>query len=153
MDPIKRLQYHDGQLLDVSDFTEEQDYHREMRKRHNRSVHTWGIAEGLEVEPAEKKITISPGTAIDKDGQELILLRQETHPADLKSATRYVTARFEYPDDDTPSMVKKDTDGTKMYSRRTIERPPQTARLSCWQSSRWMGRGRSRSIARPGAVR
>ncbi|MGH9891168.1 MAG: hypothetical protein ACREA0_04135, partial [bacterium] len=77
MADIKRLQYHDGQLLDVSDFNDEQDYHREMRKRHNRSVHSCGIVEGLAVKKTGTKITISPGTAVDKDGQELILLQEE----------------------------------------------------------------------------
>jgi hypothetical protein len=125
MTDIKRLKYTDGQLLNESDFRDEQDYHRDMRKRHNRSAHSWGIVEGFEVKTDEMKtkVIISPGTAFDKDGQELILLQGETPtpPGDLQNASCYVTAKFAEIDD--PTMIQKDTAGGGDYSRRTIERP------------------------------
>jgi len=121
-DLIKRLKYNNGQLLDEYDFQDEQNYHREMRKRHNRSVHSWGIVEGLNVSITDgKKITISAGMAIDKNGQELVLLTEEhpEPPPDLKSAV--LTAKFEAKDDDT--VIQKDEDGRKDYACRTVERP------------------------------
>lgn len=122
-DLIKRLKYNNGQLLDEYDFQDEQNYHREMRKRHNRSVHSWGIVEGLDVSISGKKITISAGMAIDKYGQEFVVLKEEhpEPPPDLKGVPRYLTAKFEAKDDDT--VIQRDEDGKKDYSCRTVERP------------------------------
>lgn len=73
-DMIKRLHYFDKQFLVEADFTDEQKYHLGMRRRHNRLLHTPGIAEGLEVQKtAAKTITISPGTALNGLGQEIVL--------------------------------------------------------------------------------
>ena len=49
---IKRLRYFNHQFLRVEDFQEEQDYHLRMRRRLNRVLHTWGVAEGLQVTAA-----------------------------------------------------------------------------------------------------
>lgn len=82
MADIKRVNYFTHQFLVEKDFDDEQDYHIDMRRRHNRVNHSWGVAEGLDVTKTEnKKVTISPGTSIDKDGQEIVLL--EPLPVDL----------------------------------------------------------------------
>ena len=70
---IKRLNYFDHQFLVAGDFTAEQAYHLEMRRRLNRLLYTEGIADGLEVrKSADKKVTVSPGVAIDRLGREMI---------------------------------------------------------------------------------
>jgi len=77
MADIKRLNYFSYQFLVEDDFKDEQAYHRGMRHRHNRELHLWGVTDnnGLEVTPAgDKKVAIGPGTAIDKCGQEMVLL-------------------------------------------------------------------------------
>ncbi|MEW6211745.1 MAG: hypothetical protein AB1631_25535 [Acidobacteriota bacterium] len=72
--PIKRLHYFDKQFLVEKDFTDEQKYHLEMRRRLNRLLHTAGIAEGLKVEKTgNKEVTVRPGAAIDSEGREIIL--------------------------------------------------------------------------------
>ena len=43
-DAIKRPHYFENQFLHADDLTAEQEYHMEMRRRHNRLLHTWGIA-------------------------------------------------------------------------------------------------------------
>jgi hypothetical protein len=80
MSEIKRMRYFRHEFLDAEDFNDEQEYHRQMRYRHNRDFHTWGIGHGLEVSLAEDqetgnetKVTVSPGTAVDGDGKEIIL--------------------------------------------------------------------------------
>ncbi|XHX78798.1 MAG: hypothetical protein RBJ76_02375 [Stenomitos frigidus ULC029] len=74
MPDIQRLNYFNQQFLIEADFETEQKYHLEMRRRHNRLLHTSGSAEGLEVVKTEaKKLKVTPGTAIDVKGQELIL--------------------------------------------------------------------------------
>ena len=71
---IKRLNYFNHQFLDERDFQDEQAYHRELRHLHNRLLHSWGIAAGLDVERKnEKEIAISPGAAIDPQGREIVL--------------------------------------------------------------------------------
>jgi len=94
---MKRLNYFTHQFLGEQDFKDEQAYHREMRYRHNRSLHGWGVVEGLEVKKkGEREITVEPGTAIDNEGRELIL----TNPVsrDLSSFDRnshtYITLSY-----------------------------------------------------------
>jgi hypothetical protein len=71
---IKRLNYFTHQFLREKDFKDEQAYHLDMRHRHNQVLHGWGVVVGLEVhKKGEREITINAGTAIDKEGRELIL--------------------------------------------------------------------------------
>ena len=70
---VKRVHYFDHQFLKEQDFHAEQAYHREMRHRHNRLLHGWGVVEGLEIKHKGREITIEPGTAIDKEGREIVL--------------------------------------------------------------------------------
>jgi len=75
MTDIQRPNYFTSQFLVEEDFNDEQAYHRDMRLRHNRSLYSWGVVEGLEVTQAgDKKVTVSEGMAIDKDGREIIIL-------------------------------------------------------------------------------
>lgn len=46
---VKRLNYFNGQFLKEKDFQEEQSYHRENQRLHNKNLHSWGIVEGLEL--------------------------------------------------------------------------------------------------------
>ncbi|NEO15011.1 MULTISPECIES: tail fiber domain-containing protein [unclassified Moorena] len=81
MKNIQRPNYFTSQFLVEEDFKDEQAYHRDMRLRHNRLLHEWGVVEGLEVTRAgDKKIAVSKGMAIDKDGQEIIVLPNCTVP-------------------------------------------------------------------------
>jgi hypothetical protein len=70
----KRLNYFTGQLLTEDDFKEEQQYHIDTLRSHNRNLHTWGIAKGLIVEKSgSKNITVSKGMAIDSLGRQIVL--------------------------------------------------------------------------------
>jgi hypothetical protein len=72
----KRLNYFTGQLLTEDDFKEEQQYHIDTLRSHNRNLHTWGIAKGLIVEKSgSKNITVSKGMAIDSLGRQIVLDR------------------------------------------------------------------------------
>lgn len=74
MADIKRLHYFDHQFLVEADFTDEQTYHLGMRRRHNKVLHTFGVAEGLQVEKTgDKEVTVGAGTTVDRDGRELVL--------------------------------------------------------------------------------
>jgi hypothetical protein len=85
-DPIKRLNYFNGQFLRAQDFTDEQTYHMDQRRRHNRSLHTWGIASGLTLSflSGATRLTVGQGTAIDGQGREIVL-PDDTPTQDLSS--------------------------------------------------------------------
>lgn len=82
-DVIERMRYYQRQYLSAVDFAAEQAYHRDMRRRHNIGLHTWGIVAGLELEergPAQGalgpiQVSIRPGMAIDGYGREVLLLQ------------------------------------------------------------------------------
>lgn len=100
--PIKRLHYFDHQFLRIEDFTDEQEYHLELRRLHNRLLHTWGIVEGLEVEFARggSTVIVRPGTAIDSQGREIVLTGEaevelSTFLRDADTADIYVTIAYE----------------------------------------------------------
>jgi hypothetical protein len=75
MTDVKRVQYFDHQFLRVDEFTDEQDYHRRMRRVHNANLHTPGIASGLDVtvDQGASHVRVSPGTALDANGQDIVL--------------------------------------------------------------------------------
>lgn len=79
-DITKRMNYFDRQFLRAKDFQDEQAYHIDRRRRHNRLLHTPGVAEGLDVEGSAGSTTllVKPGTAIDPDGRDIVLLQQKT---------------------------------------------------------------------------
>lgn len=71
---VKRLNYFNHQFLAEQDFKDEQAYHLAMRREHNRFLHTWGVADGFEVERVDAtEVLVTRGFAIDRDGREIIL--------------------------------------------------------------------------------
>ena len=94
----KRVQFFKYQFLDEEDFRAEQKYHIDSRRLHNRTLHTWGIADGLGVErDGPKKIVIHPGSAIDAKGQEIRVNQNEAIDlSDLNEETEYhLTVSYE----------------------------------------------------------
>ena len=80
MPDIKRLNYFNYQFLVDRDFEDEQAYHLQMRRRHNRQMHTPGVADGLTVtKVAANQVRISAGTAVDRDGREIVLEDARVH--------------------------------------------------------------------------
>jgi hypothetical protein len=83
---IERLNYYEGEFLGAVDFQAEQEYHRDMRRRHNLGQHTWGIVTGLQLAQApngymdgsltEVDVFLQPGMAVDGFGREIVVLNQ-----------------------------------------------------------------------------
>ncbi len=87
---IERLNYYEGEYLGAVDFEAEQEYHRDMRRRHNIGQHTWGIVTGLDVAQFlnggannEVDVFIQPGVAIDGFGREIVVFGPYQLTADL----------------------------------------------------------------------
>src|SRR6266567_5172502 len=93
---IERLNYYEGEYLGALDFAAEQDYHRDMRRRHNVGQHTWGIVNGLDLAQvpngqtsgglAEVDVILQPGMAIDGFGREILVLSRTQLTQDLFAA-------------------------------------------------------------------
>ncbi len=79
---IERPRYFQRQVLGALDFEAEQEYHRDLRRRHNVGHHTWGIVVGLELEeraPVQGatgpiEVFVRPGMAVDGFGREILVL-------------------------------------------------------------------------------
>lgn len=72
----ERLRYFTGRNMTARDFRDADAYHRGMRHLHNRVLHGWGVARGLEVEPhanPECGVIVHCGMAIDCCGREVVL--------------------------------------------------------------------------------
>ena len=123
MPDIKRLNYFNSQFLVATDFNDEQAYHRGMRQRHNRSLHSWGVADGglVPTKTGNKVVSISAGMAIDKDGREIVLLDIQTvdFSAFVANADVYVTIRYRDLQDPADYYT---SGGVNNYTRWT-ERP------------------------------
>lgn len=70
---VLRPRFFPNQILTADDLRDEQDYHREQHRRHVRTLHGWGIVDGLDLGVMDDDITIEPGYAIDASGQEICL--------------------------------------------------------------------------------
>src|SRR5215813_11634426 len=89
---IERPIFFENQILGAADLTATVEYDRGQQARHNRYVHLWGIAGGLELAGKDKEtstgekyqeITLSPGMAIDGTGREIVVPEAEQLSEDL----------------------------------------------------------------------
>ena len=114
----KRLNYYTGQLLNADDFKDEQLYHVDTIRSHNRNLHTWGIARGLNVEKiGTKNVTISRGMAIDGLGRQMVL--DELREIDLsKSTASSLYLIISYQEEQTDF---REGEGDKAYTRISEE--------------------------------
>jgi hypothetical protein len=81
-DVIERPTFYEGQILAPDDLGGTLGYARDQLARHERYLHLWGIATGLELVPetrttpageSYKAVTVSPGVAIDPSGREIVV--------------------------------------------------------------------------------
>jgi hypothetical protein len=73
---LDRIRYFTGRHMTARDFRDADAYHRTMRHLHNRVLHGWGVACGLEVTVhprPECGVIIRCGLAIDCCGREIVV--------------------------------------------------------------------------------
>jgi hypothetical protein len=92
--PLKRPRYTTGQLLTAEDFTLEQNYFREKLQRHNRTLHGFGIVSGLKVSTASGQIIVTPGLALDCEGNELVVGSAQTVSVASDQSVVYVSLAY-----------------------------------------------------------
>ena len=76
--PLTRPNFFYGKLLTVEDLTQEQTYFIEKSKRHNRSLHGFGIVSGLKVSTDAGKIKITAGMALNCEGNEIVICSDQS---------------------------------------------------------------------------
>src|SRR5262245_47631178 len=85
-DQIQRPLFFEGQILGALDLEAALEYARGQDARHERYLHTWGIASGLKLSPTPKQlelpggvtvdyveVLLSPGVAVDGHGREIVV--------------------------------------------------------------------------------
>lgn len=125
-DTTKRLRYFNQQFLEAPDFTDEQNYHLDRRRRHNHFLHTPGIATGLEViKTDDNKVKVTAGTAIDIYGREIVQ-DVDSDPIELsdttgfpKNSNIYITIKYF----DEPSDKDRQSSEQSGTETRFIEKP------------------------------
>jgi hypothetical protein len=104
MTEIKRPNYFTAQFLVDKDFNDEQSYHLAFRRRHNRVSHTSGVADGLNVTFVDSaNVQIAAGTAIDKNGNEIVFNDPVTYPLKTKGNNLDVFLTVAYQDVKDPA--------------------------------------------------
>jgi hypothetical protein len=93
---LKRPRFFSGKLITPEDLELEQQYFREKLKRHNRSLHGFGIVSGLKITVSSGQIVVEPGLALDCEGNELVVDAVESivPPAIDDWRVAYLNVRF-----------------------------------------------------------
>ncbi|HKQ74172.1 MAG TPA: hypothetical protein VJ810_10770 [Blastocatellia bacterium] len=124
MADIKRMRYFDQQLLVLKDFTDEQNYHVEMRRLHNRSLHSPGVASGLDVtKTGAKEVTVKAGMAIDNLGREIALdadTKIDLSNASLFPASSSVLVTISYAEEQTDPWASDPTQNTRIKEKSNL---------------------------------
>lgn len=125
---LSRQKFFNGQVLTDDDLTNLQQQPQELRWLHNRSLHGWGIAEGLEVKASrgDSEISVHPGFAIDCSGRELILSEAVKLQVPATVGTRFNEAERYF----LIIRYRSDTEQQVLERRRGVCVPQSTVRLS-----------------------
>lgn len=118
---VIRNRFFSGKLLTPEDLDLEQQYFRDKLKRHNRYLHGFGVVVGLEVSRRGTKVLVTPGMAIDCEGNEIIVAEPQELSLPLPKdagATVYLSLRYvEKETDPVPAAGSADGDTTVQHSR------------------------------------
>jgi len=123
MSEIKRLNYFIGQFLTADDFLDEQAYHLAQRRRNNRLRYGPGILDGgFLVTPGltVDSIEVGAGTAIDREGQEIVLLDPVTlNIAAASAGDHYLVVYYKEEQDDADKRKDGVYEGAIRITERT----------------------------------
>ncbi|NET58189.1 MAG: hypothetical protein F6K47_19140 [Symploca sp. SIO2E6] len=123
--PVKRLHYFDQQFLREQDFIDEQNYHIQRQRDHNRLLHTPGIAQGLEIRDppsGSTSVTVNPGIAYDHQGREIVLGNNQGINLESFADNQSVYLAITYTEEETdPSSQAGITANTRWTEAPAIE--------------------------------
>src|SRR6267142_547978 len=121
-DGYKRLNYFNTQFLQDREFKDEQSFHLDMMQRHNAELHIAGVIEGLVIGIASdnKRITLTPGSAIDQSGREIVFVSGATTPQPDFSkclGQNNVVIAVSWGEQASPDPEDQYTGGTQKFTR------------------------------------
>jgi hypothetical protein len=120
---IKRLNYFTGQFLKEKDFKDEQAYHINALSMHNKNLHSWGIASGLDVslDKTRKYVILGEGMAIDGNGRQIKLEKPvKIDVSKASSSTAYLTISLKITETD-PVQDNEFSGNTRISEEPLIE--------------------------------
>jgi hypothetical protein len=116
------VNYFLGQVLNVDDFTTEQNYVRKKFRRLNRFLHGVGIVSGLRVSidrgSGGPQVIIEPGLALDDRGEEIEVREPISLTLPMQGKVLLVQIRYaERPCRPMPAIASDDDSDKQQYSR------------------------------------
>lgn len=125
-DVVKRLRYFNGQFLQAQDFNDEQAYHLDRQRRHNKHFHTSGIVHDLSVSVSGTTATVNPGTAVNGEGQLIVLnSSRPLNLADRPDQTLLLVISYDETTSDEAQVGKKED--TRLHENPRVEAVADTA--------------------------
>jgi hypothetical protein len=125
-DVVKRLRYFNGQFLQAQDFNDEQAYHLDRQRRHNKHFHTSGIVHDLSVSVSGTTATVNPGTAVNGEGQLIVLnSSRPINLADRPDQTLLLVISYDETTSDEAQVGKKED--TRIHENPRVEAVADTA--------------------------
>lgn len=126
----KRPRYFDGQFLSVKDFVDEQQYHIDRQRRISRFLHVSGIVDGLEVTAIENAVLVTPGTAIDALGRQLLLPKPpdtDTYRVERPAEPGNYQLIIEYHEEETDLQEEGSESNTRFHEIPQLRFIPSSA--------------------------
>jgi hypothetical protein len=113
---LERPHFFTGKLITTDDLALEQQYFLEKLKRHNRSLHGFGIVSGLKVTTDSERIVVDAGMALDCQGNELVIENPQTlSPPAPGESRRVAYVNIQYAEDSSdPVLISGVTEDSKI---------------------------------------
>jgi hypothetical protein len=94
---LKRNNTFSAGVLTAEEFQRDQHYFLEKLRRHNRSLHGFGVVYGLKAKRQGTQIVVEPGLALDCGGNEIVVaeaVKTELPAEPAGSSTVYLCLRY-----------------------------------------------------------
>jgi hypothetical protein len=96
-EPLKRNNHFSAGMLTAEEFHTDQQYFLEKLRRHNRSLHGFGVVYGLKTKRQGTQLVVEPGLALDCGGNEIVVeevVKTELPAEPAESSTVYLCLRY-----------------------------------------------------------
>lgn len=120
---LGRPAFFNGQRLTAADLAAVQDYDRQLRWLHNRSLHQWGVVDGFETRVSDdrRSVTVQPGYALDCHGRDLVMSQAVTLPIPAVAGSRRYYLTIAYAEDEQLAAETRTGIGAGVGAVRRIE--------------------------------